>query len=251
MRALRITAAAAFAAFALTLNAQEDGLELYISFDTDKPNDESGNGRDGELVGKPELIDGVVQKAWEFDGATTVINLLDQIFKDPDPELSARFYMKPRDMDGQRIIFDEGGAWTGFTVRILDGVLQFGTVCCGADHPPPEIIETDAPDDGEWHEIAVVFGQGQMFLYVDGIEVDAVKTDWQQLSGHGQPGAIGHKSPGDTAFGGGNGFYSGGLDEFRLYSRMLSANEVALNVSPAGRLALAWGDVKSNGGAVR
>ncbi len=248
MRALRITAAAAFAAFALTLNAQEDGLELYISFNANQPNDESGNGRDGELAGSANLIDGVVQKAWEFDGST-VINLLDQIFKDPDPELSVRFYMKPDDMDGQRIIFDEGGAWTGFTVRILDGMLQFGTVCCGADHPPPEIAETDAPDDGEWHEIAAVFGQGQMFLYVDGIEVDAVKTDWQELSGHGQPAAIGHKSPGDTAFGGGNGFYSGGLDEFRLYSRMLSANEVALNVSPAGRLALAWGEVKSSGGS--
>ena len=251
MRALRITAAAAFAAFALTLNAQEDGLELYLSFDTDKPNDESGNGRDGALVGKGELIEGVVKKAWEFDGTATVINFSHKIFKDPDPELSARFYMKASDMNGQRIIFDEGGAWSGFTVRILDGVLQFATVCCGADHPPPEIIETDAPDDGQWHEIAVVFGQGQMFLYVDGVEADKTETDWQQISAHGQPASIGHKSSGDTAFGGGNGFYSGGLDEFRLYSRMLSADDVALNVSPAGRLALAWGDVKARGGGSR
>ena len=250
MRAFRITAAAAFAAFALTLNAQ-DGLELYISFDTDQPNDESGNGRDGELVGRPDLIDGVVKQAWEFDGTSTVINLLDQIFKDPDAELSIRFYMKPNDMNGQRIIFDEGGAWTGFTVRIFDGMLQFATVCCGADHPPPEIIETDAPDDGQWHEVAAVFGQGKMFLYLDGIEADMAETDWEQLSGHGQPGAIGNLSPGDTAFGGGRGFYSGGLDEFRLYSRMLSANEVALSVSPEGRLALAWGEVKSRGGASR
>ena len=228
------------------LNAQEDGLELYISFDNANADDESGNDRHGQLAGNASLIDGVVGKAWDFDGAT-VINLLDQMFKDGDVSLSIRFFMRPEAVDGERIIFDEGGAWSGYTVRIFDGELQFATVCCGADHPPPEIIAAEYPDDGEWHEITAVYDAGAMFLYIDGAEVGTANADWQELSGHGQPGAIGHKSPGDTAFGGGQGFYEGGMDEFRLYSRGLSAEEVALSVSPAGRIALVWGQVKSGG----
>ncbi len=117
--------------------AQDDAaLEFHLSFDSDQAADESGNGRDGAVVGNPSVVAGVVGEAWDFDGGTQ-IDLNDQMFMDPDVELSIRVWILPSDLDTMRTIYDEGGAWTGFTVRIMDGMLEFGTVCCDAAHPPP------------------------------------------------------------------------------------------------------------------
>ena len=229
----------------LSVSSQEANLELYLDFETDEALDISGNERHGVVSGKPLLVQGPVGQAWEFDGAT-MIELNDQIFKDPDPELSIRCYIQPMDVNGERIIFDEGGAWTGFTVRIMDGMLEFATVCCDANHPPPEIVTTESPPLDEWVEIAATYGADGMFLYVDGELVGSVDPKWDELGAHGQPAAIGQKSSGDTAFGGGGGFFVGGMDEFRLYSRKLEPNEVALPVQPKhSLLTTTWAYLKT------
>lgn len=223
----------------------EEGLEVYYDFETESATDQSGNGRDGEVVGAVDLIDGVVGKAWQFDGAT-VINMTFPMMTEADLELSIRCFILPDEVDMQHIIYDEGGGWTGFTVRIMDGNLEFATVCCTEAHPPPVIVSAKYPDTDDWTEIAAVFGKGQMFLYINGEEVGTEKTDdWQELGGHGQTGGIGEMSPGDTAFGGGGGFFMGGMDEFRIYSRMLQPEELDLSVSSRDKLAATWGALKS------
>ncbi len=224
--------AAAILVSGLPAAAQDDAaLEFHLDFESDQATDESGNGRDGAVVGGPSIVPGVVGQAWEFDGSVQ-IDLNDQMFKDPDVELSIRVWLLPSDLDTMRTIYDEGGAWTGFTVRIMDGALEFATVCCDAAHPPPEIISVDYTGGDDWAEVAAVFGQGQMLLYLNGGLVGEQPTDWAELGGHGQAGGIGNISPGDTAFGGGSGFYVGMMDEFRVYSRMLDAEELNLSVSP-------------------
>lgn len=223
----------------------EVGLEVYYDLETEDAVDQSGNGRDGEVAGKPELIDGTVGKAWKFDGGT-VINMNFPIMTAADPELSIRCFIQAEELAGQHIIYDEGGAWTGFCVRIMDGELQFATVCCDANHPPPVIVSADPPDTDDWIEIAAVFGKGKMLLYVNGEKVGEEKTDWQGLGGHGQAGGIGNFSPGDTAFGGAGGFFIGGIDEFRVYSRILRPEELRAAVLSRGKLAITWGGLKGS-----
>ena len=232
----------------LTSVAQDDpALELHLDFDSDEAADVSGNGRDGAVVGAPAVVPGVVGDAWEFDGGLH-IDLNDQLFKDPDPELAIRVWLLPSDLEATRTVYDEGGAWTGFTVRIMDGALEFATVCCDAAHPPPEVISVDYAGGDEWAEVAAVFGQGQMLLYVNGVVVGELATDWAELGGHGQAAGIGNMSPGDTAFGGGGGFYMGLMDEFRVYSRMLDAEELSLGVSPgASDIVTTWARVRGRG----
>lgn len=101
--------------FVLWVKSAEEGLDVYYSLDKEKAIDESGNGRDGEVKGKPKLIDGVVGKAWQFDG-TTAINMSFPIMTAADPALSIRCFFKADDVRGQHIIYDEGGAWTGYCV---------------------------------------------------------------------------------------------------------------------------------------
>jgi hypothetical protein len=224
--------------------AQGDAaLELHLDFESDQATDESGNGRDGAVVGGPSVVPGVVGDAWDFDGSVQ-IGLNDQIFKDPDAELSIRVWLLPSDLDTMRTIYDEGGAWTGFTVRVMDGALEFATVCCDAAHPPPEIISVDYTEDDDWAEVTAVFGQGKMLLYVNGALVGEQPTDWPELGAHGQAGVIGNVD-GDSAFGGGTGFYLGLMDEFRVYSRMLDAEELSLSVSPgASDVVTTWGRLR-------
>jgi hypothetical protein len=223
----------------------EEGLEVYYDFETEDATDQSGNGRDGAVSGKPKLIDGVVGKAWAFDGGT-VINMDFPIMTAADPELSIRGFILPEEVVGQHVIYDEGGAWTGFCVRVMDGELQFATVCCDANHPPPVIVSAELPDTDDWIEIAAVFGKGKMLLYINGEKVGEETTEWQGLGGHGQAGGIGQMSPGDTAFGGGGGFFIGGIDEFHVYSRMLQPEELRTAVSSQDKLATTWGGLKNS-----
>jgi hypothetical protein len=225
--------------------AQEEGLEVYYDFDTPDAKDKSGNGRDGAVTGKPKLIEGVEGKAWLFDGAVAV-NMTFPIMTAPDPALSIRCFFRADEVKGQHVIYDEGGAWTGFCVRIMDGKLEFATVCCGANHPPPVIISVPFSDTKDWHDLAAIYDHGKMSLYLDGEKAGEKETKWKELGAHGQSGAIGNMSPGDTAFGTAGEYFVGAIDEFRVYSRPLRPEELKLAVSPRDKLAVLWGRVKAS-----
>jgi len=229
--------------FVLPARSAEEGLEVYYTLDKEKANDESGNSRDGVIEGKPKLIDGFVGKAWQFDG-TTAINMSFPIMTAPDPALSIRCFIKVDDVRGQHVIYDEGGAWTGYCVRIMDSELQFATVCCDQNHPPPVIISAPFSDTNDWHDLAAVYDHGKMALYLDGEKLGEEETKWKELGGHGQSGAIGDMSPGDTAFGPAGEHFVGALDEFRIYSRALLEKELQMEVSRKGNLAIIWGTLK-------
>lgn len=222
----------------------EEGLKAYYSFDTDKANDESGNNLNGNVIGgPPELINGVANKAWNFNG-TLRIEMDYQEFKNARAELSMRCFIRPEEVNGQHLIFEEGGAWTGYCVRIMDGNLEFAVVCCDASHPPYVSVSAELPDNGDWLDIATVFDKGTISLYINGKKVDEESTEWAQLGAHGQAGGIGEKQGGDTAFGAGSGFYIGDLDELKVYSRALQPGELASAVSSVGKLATVWGSIK-------
>lgn len=228
----------------------EEALKAHYTLDTDDPEDTSGNGLHGVLSGVPKVIDGVEGQAWEFDGSTR-INMDYQEFKNATSELSVRCFIQVDDDEGGHVIYEEGGAWTGFCVRILDGELQFGIVCCAEAHPEPEVIAVDLPDTEDWIEIAAVYDNGKMILYMNGESVGEIQTEWDQLGGHGQPGSIGGVGNGNTAFAEGDdvndtppGFFIGAIDEVRIYQRALRPDELSLAVSAQHKLAATWGSLK-------
>ena len=230
----------------------EEALKAYYDLETNDPEDKSGNGLHGVLSGVPNIIDGVEGQAWEFDG-TTRINMDYQEFKNATSELSVRCFIQVDDDEGGHVIFEEGGAWTGFCVRILDGELQFGIICCAQAHPEPEVIAVDLPDTEDWLDIAAVYDNGKMILYMNGESVGEKQTEWGQLGGHGQPGSIGGVGNGNTAFAEGKdvndtppGFFVGGIDEVRVYQRALQPDELRqAAVSAQHKLAATWGSLKT------
>ena len=227
------------------LTRAEEALQLHYDFETEDAVDKSGNGFDGTLLGAPNMIKGVEGNAWEFDGGTK-IDLEFAEFKEARSQFSVRCFIKPEESKGIHVIYDEGGAWTGYCLRIADGDLQFGTVCCAEVHPPTEIVSVELPDTEEWIDVAAVFDNGKMTLYMNGKNVGDIKTEWAQLGAHGQACGIGEKNAGNTAFDEGGGFYIGGMDELRVYTRPLQAGEVKSAVSALDKLAIAWGYLKND-----
>ncbi len=229
----------------------EEGLKAYYDLETEDPEDKSGNNLHGAPEGAPKLIDGAMGKAWEFNG-TTRINIDYQDFKNATPELSVSCFILPEDDQGGHIIFEEGGAWTGFGLRILDGELQFGTICCGEVHPEPMVVSAELPDTEDWIDVAAVYDNGKMILYMNGKNVGEGAAEWQQLGGHGQPGSIGGIGNGNTAFAEGAdvndtppGSFIGGIDEVRVYQRALQPDEIrSAAVSSRDKLASTWGSLK-------
>ena len=65
----------------------EEALKAYYDLETEDATDQSGNNLHGVVEGFPDLIDGPVGKAWEFNG-TTRINMDYQDFKNATPALS-------------------------------------------------------------------------------------------------------------------------------------------------------------------
>ena len=91
-------------------------------------------------------------------------------------------------------------------------------------HPPFPPLESDAViTDGQWHHVGLVYNRNSLHrhLYVDGAEV---------AKDMGPVGAIG--SGGGLYFGAdeildATSFFSGLIDDVRLYNNVLSAEQIA------------------------
>ncbi|MES1165504.1 MAG: LamG domain-containing protein, partial [Verrucomicrobiota bacterium] len=86
------------------------------------------------------------------------------------------------------------------------------------------LISTTAPSAGAWHHVAYVYdGAGHQTLYIDGTATTATVTN---QSGTVTVADLGTYSPNNEMF-------NGSLDEVRIYSRALSAADIATLASGA------------------
>ncbi|MBM3238959.1 LamG domain-containing protein [Candidatus Poribacteria bacterium] len=101
---------------------------------------------------------------------------------------------------------------------------------------------------GEWYHVAATWSEksGKLTIYVNGAEKNSATA----------VGKVSFKSSRQLAIGGndqitypGTNLFDGIIDEFRIYNRALSKDEVreimsALDVLPKGKLPIAWGELK-------
>lgn len=216
----------------------DSGLEAYWSFDGGSSADESGNGRDAAVrAGAPEWVDGVIGQAVSLSGADS--------FEVPD------WYGL------------EGGVprtvacWINTTDTAIHGIVSWGLSSGNGQKYHIRLNEnegngvvgalrteiqgtfnvaTTAINDGQWHFICSVFPEDGLFVvdvqhYVDGqleertgtnangetIVVDtaasAEVSDQLLRIGSRQQNADEH-------------FFPGLIDEVRIYSRALTADEI-------------------------
>jgi len=234
-----------------------EGVLVYLDFEDFK--DKSGNGYENKVYGDIKLVDGICGKAGEFDGEATGIELGKQVnpantfMHDPFTQRTFECLFKADAVDEVHVLYEEGGSWKGFCLRIEDGKLRLAVKF--AQGEDPVIAETPFTDTVNWHHVAAVFDEGVLAIYLDGKMVASRKADKTEVPSHGNNGGIGgtfdNNAFGENDKGKPGQVFDGLIDEVYIYSRALPPDEIAkyaqivTPVPAKGNLPAMWGEVKS------
>ena len=184
--------------------------------------DSSGNGHNGTLLGDTSWVDGIDGGALAFDGDGDYVD----ISKDPNFDItqqitvSAWIKVSAFDGDWQAIVAKGDRAWR-LQRNAGESTLEFA--CSGLVVPGTDwgnVFGTVDVNDGHWHYVAGVYDQEKLYLYIDGnLDVSAEAPGTIRVND--EPVYIGENS--QTP----NRFWNGLIDDVRIYSYALSAEEIS------------------------
>ena len=239
-------------------------LVIYYSFDENTLEDgdvldESGNENHGLVRGNLKIVEGKVNECMEFPGgAANYISVRNHHYTDLFPELTLAVWVKTP----QRGLIASWDRSEFFRFAVGDDIggnaattfVAFDVCCPIRDW----WSQTDVADD-EWHHIVATFDAEMKRIYVDGkLDVEVPTDTNNKMIGKviTRYGFIGTGSEA-TAFDGARNpqwTFNGLMDEFLMYHRALSAEEVTrlaagpedpLSVEPNSKLSITWGKIKS------
>ena len=187
--------------------------------------DSSVYGRDGVLfnMDQSDWVEGYDGNCLEFDGIDDYVAMTGYKGIEGNRSRTCMAWIKPAVFTDIRSVISWGSNETlqkwlfGLYNTELGVLVQGGNVFCDAS----SII------DGEWHHIAVVFGEeGSAYIndvrfYIDGAEQQISRIDSCRV----QTGATYNVKIGEYA---GGSYFKGLIDDVRIYDRALSAEEVAV-----------------------
>ncbi len=202
-----------------------DGLVARWTFDGDLA-DSTANGLVGVHVNTDATnldTDGIVGKSVTLDGVNETIQVAHDPLLKPDDALTITAWVKPTDFNtgaNHEVYRKEDGNDRHLLSFQSNGtILAFGV---GTDSGYVEMDLTIDPNDfldGNWHMVTAVYADGLMETYVDGV------------SGINQP-TVGTPTIAGTApayigsYNGTGEFFKGSIDDVRVYSVGLDADQV-------------------------
>lgn len=241
-----------------------DGLVAAWTFDDGTAKDQTGGGRNGELVGAPKVVDGKFGKGMDFNGSDTGIDIEDH----EDLQLTEPFTVSAWIFP--RAVADHAGiVWKGrmigwgtdvynYRIALQGGSgLTWGACTGGVEGYFATGNAMPAGELDKWHHVALVedgekgiaYLDGQSDLAVTGGDANRPAAPYAPLEDH--PVRIGY------AMGvGGNvaseAYFDGVIDEVFLYNRPMEEDEIQdlmnrgpnLAVAPAGKLVTTWSRIK-------
>jgi beta-lactamase regulating signal transducer with metallopeptidase domain len=183
--------------------------------------DSIGN-NDGTLNGSPvwQSSGGAVAGALQFDGIDDYISTTFSI--SPINGSFSVFTWIKGGAPGQAIICQTGGI--NISTRWLWADPSYGRLMTWLMHPTYDpLVSEKVITDGHWHHVGLVYDIDRLhrYLYVDGREV-AKDTDYVGVVDSNGGLFFGASKTLDTA-----AFWSGLIDDIRIYDEVLSADEVA------------------------
>ena len=170
---------------------------------------------DGTLIGGPvwEPDVGMMAGALQFDGIDDYVST-DSILNPTDGVFSAVAWIKGR-APGRAVLSQANGVnW--LCMDSGEGYLMTELKASGRGAAGPLLSQT-VITDGEWHRIGLVWDGSYRHLYVDGAEV---ATDAAPLSG--LEDAYGGLYFGADSTLASDAFFSGLIDDIRIYNRVVS-----------------------------
>ncbi|MDA1192567.1 MAG: LamG domain-containing protein [Candidatus Poribacteria bacterium] len=234
-------------AFALALSAQgqDDGLVGYWTFDDgdgDTAVDSSGNGNDGALVRGPEWVDGQFGGALRFDGTQRhkVEVPHSDSFGTITTGVTLEAWVNPANFN----------SWVSFGVKgdITYGMFINPSAFVRIHYSGGTTLDTAASilAANEWTHVVGTYDGAHARIYING-EMEAEIASALPVPAGTAAFVIGGTLESRD-------WYTGMLDEVRLYNRGLTEDEVRANmagptraVEPRGKLATMWSRVKLTG----
>ena len=208
------------------------GLVAYYPFNGNA-NDESGNGNNGITTGTTLSTDrfGNSNKAYSFNGSNNYITVNNSLLSNTFSSFTISCWIQTTMASGPgQIIADR--FTTGYPYKYSMMNQSNGTVTAGSHDGGSNtnnVISTPVNiGNGQWRHIIVVLDASLLKygIYIDGtfnIEITNINTGaWSSLS---NPTSIG-VSRGPSGYDFAN-WFSGKLDDIRVYNRALSASEIS------------------------
>ena len=237
-----------------------ESLLVYLPFDEEGAvaRDASGNGNDGQILseegGAVKLVAGKHNGAIELDGKSYVDIPWSDAIDVADGSFSVEIWFNYTEASEKGVLawgYDMGsGPHAQFWFRTEPADNRIRCLINDGTGAPSAIVATPAPyNDGNWHHMAVVRDAENKVLsaYIDGEMVGTTEAEVGSLT---TTHTIGIQI-GQRGVDGINKFI-GSLDEFRLWKKALTSNEIEENmtkdvssaVRPADHLATTWAEIK-------
>jgi hypothetical protein len=205
-----------------------DELVAWWTFDAPKDGfapDSSGNRNHGQLMSNAGAVPGRLNHAIQLDGRRALVSVPASPSLDLNGAFSICLWLKPKPDSKARGIVEKWvrGATTdlteGYFLRMSPtGHVQFIIPTPG--DPDAEVRSADAVLPDVWTALAAVYDGSTMNVYLNG-----------KLNKSASSSAAPRSSKADLKIGMGGGegphYFSGELDDVRIYNRALTADEVA------------------------
>ena len=226
-----------------TYAARDEATARAIwNFDDSNAVDTSGNNVNGNLVGEPEFVDGIVGKALQFDGVDDGVKLPDANGLNtggPFKNRTIAAYFNCSDVsvtDHKQTIFESGGRTRGFVMNVFDGKVYVGA-WNRAEYQWRGAWPSADVESNRWYHVALVLRdttnavQDDKFeMWLDGEKV--ASEPGGQLNAHADDIGIAHTNTNavfhDDEGAGTNIHYFGGIiDEVIVYNSAFDAQDFA------------------------
>lgn len=212
---------------------KEKGLVGYWKFDEKNgtsAKDSSGNGNDGEVAGA-EWVKGKIGNCLSFNGENAYVEIPTNEILNPE-KITVAAWIQPKNFigtdRGQVVVCKYGPmAWNGYLLLLegSSGCPSFH-VAGGPDMNDGQIagdntraVAEDSAIEGKWIHVAGTYNGKKACLYVNGVLI-ATAEGVYSTEDNG-PLYIGAQSWANTL-----GLFSGLIDEVKIYSRVLTADEI-------------------------
>ena len=240
--------------------AELEGLVVYFAFEEGAGKavaDLSGNGQDGKLEGDTSWTDGKFGKAVNFGGKDGIVSVEHSDAFEFTDGITIAAWILPTLKAGPgtwQLIAAKGPDLQEFFEVLLhpDGFIWMGWKMTGGRVVPAQSPRNVVKD--KWQHVAVSFQSGEWWtVYLDGEVLIDYPKNGNELVPIDAPLLLGREDPPAL-----NRYYNGVIDEFALFSRGLSQDEIEeikgssiqeiLAVEPDEKLPTTWGLLKQRYG---
>ncbi len=217
------------------LEVGASGFIAYYPLDEGTGNiatDTSGNGNDGTLVGNPQWVAGQIDGALQFDGTDDCVNLGNKPAFNPSGSFSISLWANITNWStnwNHAMIGNRGEDGVGWQLRRhSNDNFCFTTRGISRDDTASETI----PSLNEWIHIACVYDNinNTKSIYLNGVQDKVVTTNPGSIRTTTHNTYIGARA--NSANTGQEAFFSGMLDDVRIYNRPLLPGEVEFLADP-------------------